>query len=710
MLNDNEIEFIKPSPQDLDQAYILPLKKKSPYAVPDICKLNDQEWTDIELDIKFYLEQQLADRSVLDEKLKEYQRALDGEESANRSSDENDEFDGCKLRSELTASSCRIVETKAISTLLIEPFFMAEIKGNKEQEALLRDYANQKCKIDFDYRQVVRQIVKIATESPVAIIVPGRSREVRRDTDFDIYTKLEEFKAKYPTAEDAGMTEAQYKQKLKDVADDIEEKNYHECLYEYDVVVERDDIQVVHLSNFVKYPFDVDIDLAKLVGHKIQKTFDQLVRLERDGILKNVSLIPQKVKDRSATQYPDVVAEEQNIKTGIAISGQKESYDVKVYTIIKGLIRLDIDKSGLEKDYEFWYLPDEELLVRLAPYVSHYKKRNYILATIWKKTNSWLGCCIAEQSENPQLVLDVLLRQMIDSNALANVPEWVGNIADKETMESTRQDMIHRRGKIWWFKNPGSVQSLMTQRIDMSAYLNLVQQVYQGAESKMGASRSAAGQTLSEDPTAPGVKTMALLQQSDAMIAMYIDELKPALDEMMKFLIKQDRQYMKLDKKKVLRTAVDSSQYESEVSRDDINFLDSDVKFVVRNQNVDNNMAIKAREAREDLTTYLAVPSIGSRPQSVRILLRNDMMAKGRYTIDEINQIVPTEQELQAEQVEIQRLAMVAQQKQEEAAQLTQGVQDMASKQQDEQMAMMKESMGQPAGTETPPAVVPPTA
>jgi len=34
----------------------------------------------------------------------------------------------------------------------------------------------------------------------------------------------------------------------------------------------------------------------------------------------------------------------------------------------------------------------------------------------------------------------------------------------------------------------------------------------------------------------------------------------------------------------------------------------------------------------------------------------------------------------------------------------------MASKQQDEQMAMMKESMGQPAGTETPPAVVPPTA
>jgi NACalpha-BTF3-like transcription factor len=299
---------------------------------------------------------------------------------------------------------------------------------------------------------------------------------------------------------------------------------------------------------------------------------------------------------------------------------------------------------------------------------------------------------------------------MIDSNALANVPEWVGNIADKETMESTRQDMIHRRGKIWWFKNPGSVQSLMTQRIDMSAYLNLVQQVYQGAESKMGASRSAAGQTLSEDPTAPGVKTMALLQQSDAMIAMYIDELKPALDEMMKFLIKQDRQYMKLDKKKVLRTAVDSSQYESEVSRDDINFLDSDVKFVVRNQNVDNNMAIKAREAREDLTTYLAVPSIGSRPQSVRILLRNDMMAKGRYTIDEINQIVPTEQELQAEQVEIQRLAMVAQQKQQEAAQLTQGVQDMASKQQDEQMAMMKESMGQPAGTETPPAVVPPTA
>ncbi len=55
----------------------------------------------------------------------------------------------------------------------------------------------------------------------------------------------------------------------------------------------------------------------------------------------------------------------------------------------------------------------------------------------------------------------------------------------------------------------------------------------------------------------------------------------------------------------------------------------------------------------ETLQTYLAIPTIAERPESVRVLIRNVMMKDPSLTVDEIEQILPSDKQLKQEQAEV---------------------------------------------------------
>ena len=261
---------------DLDQSYLIPGKKDSPYAVSANLDIDEKTWNHIESDIEDYFRQVREDKQDMVDRMVEYQLAIQGEPTEEDYSDEIF-TDSCKLRSTLTGSNCRIIENKITTTVLVQPYFITEVKGNKEAEVVLRDYANHKCKHDFDFRETVRDVAHIAVESPAAIIIPEKVREIRRDTDYDIYESMDEFKKKYKDAEEAGMTEAEYDQKKREVQEDLDEFGYHECYYYVDVVTEKTNVNVVNINNYVQFPWNCTPEKTKLQAYKLEKSWDDLI-------------------------------------------------------------------------------------------------------------------------------------------------------------------------------------------------------------------------------------------------------------------------------------------------------------------------------------------------------------------------------------------------------------------------------------------------
>ena len=159
------------------------------------------------------------------------------------------------------------------------------------------------------------------------------------------------------------------------------------------------------------------------------------------------------------------------------------------------------------------------------------------------------------------------------------------------------EDFKHKVGKIWKIAQ-GEMIPLQKTRPDIAGSLQLIRFFMEDEESRTGASRSAMGQVLAGDPQAPGVKTMALLQRSDKMINRYLDELRPAFDQAMQHLIKQDRQQLKNDTVTIDRYDNKSNSYPEEIDRDILKFDENKTKFLIRTQRADDNEALRKQESR----------------------------------------------------------------------------------------------------------------
>ena len=668
--------------QDLNKVELVEGRKKSPYGIPDNIDIpydgkQEVTWKKLENELKDYFDAINDAKDDLKPKLERWTAAIQQEPLEG---DTTILENGCTLRSALTASNCTIISNNLYTALTIEPFFIASIRGDKELEARLRDYVNYKCNHQFDYRAFISQAVDNAVRTPFTVFVPERTREIVVHHDYRIFKEVDDFEKTYPKDSDTGLTDEQYARKVKDVQEDIKELGYHECHYDYEKVVNKSGIQAIHISNYYQFPWETeDVELAKLSGYKIEKTYDQLVRLERDGIIRKqqINLIQKRYIEQSNSENADEVKEQEQYKQGIKSTEEAVNYKTKIYPVCRGLVRLDLEDSGLEKDYEFWYMLDENILLRLAPYISHYKKRNMFKVRIGKM-------CIPEQLENSQVVLDTVIRQLLDGNALANCPETTMSQTSYDKLARSDEDFKHKVGKIWKLVQ-GDMLPLQKEKPDINGSLAILRFFMEDEESRTGASRSAMGQVLPGDPDAPGIKTMALLQRSDRMINRYLDEMRPGFDEAMKHLVKQDIQYMKDDVIELERQDNLGNEIESEdIDREALKFDEDKTRFLVRTQRADDNEALRKQESRQELELMAADPMFANRPNSKRILWRNYLINSDRWSVDEINALIPSEEQLRAELIEIQKEALKAKEAEEKQQAMLSEEQKMAEQREEQ--------------------------
>jgi len=600
-----------------------------------------------------------------------------------------------EIESTLTATHCRIIANAISRTLLIEPYFVTKGTAPFEQKYILSDFLNNRARYDFDYEGAVLKLAKIASETPFAVLNPVWSREVRKDCDYEIFKSVEAYKTKYPDAESAGLSEAEYKRELEIVKTSIDEKGYHECVIEFDnVVLDAPRINVIHPSDFIMYPFNAArIDLAKLVGHKIQLTYSDIRKREADGVYFEGSA--QRVKDNCTyDELEDLVKEKQEAGKGIEAEEYTESYKTKIYDIYIGVVKLDPDDTGEERDYEFAYCRDERILLRLAKSRNHIGARPYIIAAIDPDSKTAFGTSIPERLKTPQATISTIMRQMLDSNTICNVPMFKANASDKAWLERSYQQASAAPGRILWLNSPSSFEQFNVRPIDSAAHLKVIQYLTQDAEMLTGAARTLAGQTLSEDPEAPGVKTAMLIQQSNFMVNQYIKNLLPAIEKSINFIRALYRQHLAYtDLIEMDHTQPGGNSAPVVVNRDSIPLLDPKLTVSVRPQRVDDNQQMHIQNARADLELLGAFPLINQNPIAVRTLLRKYLMLREGYTMDDINMLTSSIEEILATLQSAQADMAKAQGLQQQVQQLRGQQQADYETAQEQMMGQLKENM-----------------
>ena len=645
-------EIKQPREQDLDKSYVVKkATEDSPIGVPKMVKVTEERWGELEKQIEMMLKSCFEDRQGFIDKLEEYEETIQGIPESGRQGP----WDGsCDLRDTLTGTHCRTIETAINRTLGVDPPFLATVKGDKELEKRLTGLANTSAKHDFDFEKTLTFISKAAVRRTAAIIIPEWERKVKVSKDIEYYKTVDAYKDIYPDAKSAGLTESEYQREIEIVSQDIKEKGYHECLYEYDeVVINRPTVTVVGPEKFVMFPYlSSSVDLAKLLGHEMDKTYQDLKMMERDGIYKNVDRIAY-LSSVQATEDKDDAPQMKRENKGIESANEIFTYRDKIYKVYKGIVRLDVYKDGLERDYEYAYIYEQDsnckVLLRLAPYTVHFGERNYIVGNILPEEDTIFGTCIPELTENPQATLDILIRQLIDSNSIANIPVFKAHWNDRTYLEDSRQKGKFYPGRIMYSKHPDALDAFRSDRIDASAYLHIMRYIGEQTEMTTGASRTLAGQVPAQDPEAPGVKTAMLIQQSNFMVNEYIKNLRPALSKMITFIAKLYRQHMKVDEiKEIVTYNEDGAKEVKPVNRDDIKFLESLTTFEIKNQRVEDSRQSRLMSARADMELLLAIPQINQNPIAVRALVYNYLITNERYSLDEIEKILPTQEQIQA--------------------------------------------------------------
>lgn len=666
--------------QDLDVTFVRPVAKRSPSGIPANLEIDFKEWKRIELDIEDYIKDIDDSKSELLDKLDKWQNALNQEYVEGDWGDEPFE-NSCKLCSDLVATTANVVYRKISNTILVEPYFLSKVKGDRSKERLLQDAINNLCAYDIDFETTAKQVIWNATTAPYVVMNPENVREIITHHDFKIIEPVLDkegkiikkgsaiFKELYATPEDAGLTESQYDAKLQHIDEDCELVGSHEFEFDNEVVEETSVINVIPISLYYKFPWDASVPHAKLLGGIVEKIYDSLVKDERDGIVNKgfTNLLAKRYENPENTTVIDVPKMVDGQVSGLVPSnGTKINYRTKVYKILKGIIRLDKKyvvgskkDTYLDYDYEFWYAMDEKTLLRIAPSRYNYKNRNYVEAKISNQ-------CIPAQTYEAYKVVTTCLRQFIDGNSMANVPQMQMSEQTYNKLKQSGFDFTHKVGKVWTAVS-GEITKFEMQRPDGSQYMAIIQHITQGSEARTGGNRSAAGQNLPDDPEAPGVKVMALINQSDQQIQDYIQSLRPSFSVVAKHLIQQKRQRMKSDKMSLKVYDIKNGTQNVDVSRDDLSFIDENTQFLLRNQKVDDNDQMRKQEAIKTLETYMAIQQVAERPQSVRMLTRNAMMRDSALTIDEIDQILPTDEQLKQEQAEVmaevQRVQQIEQEK-----------------------------------------------
>jgi hypothetical protein len=481
--------------------------------------------------------------------------------------------------------------------------------------------------------------------------------------DVVFVTSLEDFLEEFPDPESAGLTPEQYEEYALEAAQASEEfpleipVRYERLIY-YGCKAE-----VVELVNFVTFPATVchiKDRLCRGYGKRFWDRAGSVRQKVKDGVYyqeEATKLIAKAENAAGITQYEEAKDQIEGLSR-TNTRGQFPLFSL----VIKG--RLDGEKGEEEKFLVTWSQEHKLLLeCRYFPYrIDH-----YALFTINERPNRMIGRSIPRKTRDMNDEIDTQHNQRINGRTVATVPSFKAQNSVKGKFDPHAQENRWRPGVIFWLDDFAAFDQFKVQATDLGESMAEENNDFKIMDLYLGSAVSLlSGSAAPSDPNAPGNKTAMMIQQSNLRMDDPLSELRAGVSDLgdiclshyyqfgQPFLTWQSEAGAGEDGRSIMETR----QLHKRFLRQGISMHMSGVTVT---QNPEAEMA-----KRLQIHQVLLQEPMYAQNGMLRVEGLRDALRAGR--VPGRNRLLPPAEEIQAQEIELRKQAMLKMKVEEMAA------------------------------------------
>lgn len=515
---------------------------------------------------------------------------------------------------------------------------------NEKVDPNLQWFLSFKAKQELKLDERLSEIYYNAFQHPLAIGVLDWKEEIGRQFQIEVFNTIEDFQQRFPSAEDAGVSPAEYRNNI-DAIKVLKPEEAHSVRVEEDVVRYRGPaMRIVELKDLVRCPVGApNLSYTIFHGDRFRQRANWIkVRANSDEFdSKEVSFM---LKSPAKTSAADSISEQQDRIEGISSSRTKSDE----YDLVRGNLRIALDDDtqndagevtefAEERLYYVVFHPESKALLRIEEYPYWHNRENYIPFRIRKRTNRLLGRCITDMLWDINTEVDTQHQMRIDSRAITTVPSFL-KLMSETGLDLSRKDQHFYPGVTFTVNNKDGFKQLDIKQTDMGSSLQEEQTLFQVAEWLVGNSPSLrSGSPTAKDPRASGKKAQVQLGQSNIRVDDYIRELCPSTNEVGSQMLELYYQFSP-------GSLIPYAQYDQGAGqwlKNDINrakLRNRNMQVMVARSSMRDNPDAELQRAMTFYQTFQKEPMVGGVQASRYELIRRTLFAAREK---DINKILP---------------------------------------------------------------------
>lgn len=520
---------------------------------------------------------------------------------------------------------------------------------NLELAANAEEMLNFKARNEWNVEHCIDGVIWTTCRDGLGIIQCTWAEEYEKIHDIILLANEEDFMAELPTPQDSGMSEEEWfallgmvKQQASDefpieVPVTVEKVTYRGCKGE-----------IVDAVDFVTFPastMDIKSPACRGYGKNFNYHIEVIRQKSEEGVFYKDAATTVIESNKQAAPNSYVQAKDEIM--GISRANNKDERNL-YELVVKG--RLD-DNSEPGK-YLVTYSYDSDELLGCMDYI--YRTDFYSLFRIDERPNQLFGKNIPAKTRDINDLIDTSINSEINTRTISTVPIFKAQKDLKDELDPELQANKIRPGMILWLSNFDAVDQFKIQPTDLGENAQLQERSMRILDMHMGMPASLfAGGVPAGDPQAPGNKTTALINQGNLRMEDPISCFRYGIEELGNICLSHVYQF---DSSIIDFKSQDESQGQMVKKTIQKKLLRKGIHLKMNGVTVLDNPDFEMQkhfQLLQQLETL--VPTFAQNP-ALSAEVARDAMRKGR--ISGRDRYLPSDEELQAQQVEIQKQAM----------------------------------------------------
>lgn len=524
----------------------------------------------------------------------------------------------------------------ARSLLTVDPLWTMRTLDTaiRERAADIEEAINYQAKSELNVVQACRDVLYTTPRDGLGWLWGAWALETSPVEDVFRAASVDQFIAEYPDAESAKMDEADYEDTKRIISEEASQESPYELRVECDRVDYRGPkFEVVDEADFVRAPMTAStLNKCRVYGRHVWERAETLKEEADDEKL-----------------WPAAVE-------AWAAAGKTKSKDDRWRRSLEAIEGITDDESGFSDERDIYRLvvrykkPGEKRERKLlCTYSQETKKclgvakypytRNCAIPfRIIRRPGRMIGKSVPEQLEDMNAAVDASINYEENSDTLQMAPVFKGKRAltnrDSDFDPALEENWI-RPGATLWLETPDDFQSMQIQGTDKTAAKARRQEIIRYAEMVIGPTQLLSGQESQVDPSAPGNKTIALIQQSNMRCEDYLNEFRLGFDELGDFIKALYHQFGGL--------TLDYADKQGNVKSLERELLKDTGKMAAHGVTVNLSPEVEFQKAMQWWAILKDEPMVGGDPVRRRELL-SELMVSGRLPNREA--LLPTKEDV----------------------------------------------------------------